>query len=210
MPGGLPRAIVAPVRQLDSKEDTMRTNHRTAPWLIAAAAGLAALAAATVLLNSPKTQAAGTAGTVVSTAKTSLGRILVNSRGHTLYLFGKDRNGKSACTGMCSTFWPPLIAAGKPRAGAGTRASLLGTTRRADGRRQVTYNHHPLYTFVKDKRKGQTNGEGLSAFGAKWYAVSPAGARVLRQPAGNGIPQHNGGDHDADNNGGPSDGDGNI
>jgi predicted lipoprotein with Yx(FWY)xxD motif len=199
----------------------MRTNHRTAraltaPWLIAAAAALAVIAAATFLLNPPKTRAADTAGTVVSTAKTSLGRILVNSRGHTLYLFGKDKNGKSACAGMCATFWPPLIAAGKPVAGAGTRASLLGTTRRADGRRQVTYNRHPLYTFVKDKRKGQTNGEGLSAFGAKWYAVSPAGARVLRHatvappPPANGIPQNNGGDHDSDNNGGPSDGDGNI
>jgi len=80
----------------------------------------------------------------------------------------------------------------------------------------VTYNHHPLYTFVKDKRKGQTNGEGLSAFGAKWYAVSPTGARVVRHatvappPPANGIPQNNGGDHDSDNNGGPSDGDGNI
>jgi predicted lipoprotein with Yx(FWY)xxD motif len=218
MPSGLPQAIVAPVRQLDCKEDTMRTNHRTAPaltapWLIAAAAALAALAAAAFLLNAPKTEAAGTAGTVVSTAKTSLGRILVNSRGHTLYLFARDTNGKSHCTGMCATFWPPLIASGKPRAASGVKASLLGTTRRADGRRQVTYNHHPLYTFVKDKRTGQTNGEGLNAFGAKWYAVSPAGAKVVRKvapPAGNGIPQNNGGDHDSDNNGGPSDGDGNI
>ena len=182
--------------------------------LIATAAALAALAAVAFLLLRPATgNAAQASGAIVSTAKTSLGRILVNSSGHTLYLFGKDRNGKSACAGMCATFWPPLIAAGKPSAGAGTRASLLGTTRRADGRRQVTYNHHPLYTFVKDKRKGQTNGEGLNAFGAKWYAVSPAGARVVRKvapPAGNGIPQNNGGDHDSDNNGGPSDGDGNI
>ena len=184
----------------------------TSPWLVATAAVLGMLAVLAFLLLRPAASnaAPATARTVVKTAQTGLGRILVNSRGHTLYLFRKDRNGKSACAGMCATFWPPLIAAGKPRAGAGTRASLLGTTRRADGRRQVTYNHHPLYTFVKDKRKGQTNGEGLSAFGAKWYAVSPAGARVLRQPAGNGIPQNNGGDHDADNNGGPSDGDGNI
>ena len=198
----------------------MRTTHRfsaalTRPWLIAAAA-LATLTTMIFLLHPPATHADPASGTVVSTAKTSLGRILVNSRGHTLYLFGKDKNGKSACTGMCATFWPPLIAAGKPLAGAGARASLLGTTKRADGRRQVTYNHHPLYTFVKDKRKGQTAGEGLSAFGAKWYAVSPAGARVVRHatvappPPANGIPQNNGGDHDSDNNGGPSDGDGNI
>jgi predicted lipoprotein with Yx(FWY)xxD motif len=191
MPGGLPQAIVAPVRQLDSKENTMRTNHRTAPaltapWLIAAAAALAALAAAIYLLNPPKTEAAGTAGTVVSTATSHLGRILVNSRGHTLYLFGKDKNGKSSCSGMCASFWPPLITAGKPRAGTGAKASLLGTTKRADGRLQVTYNHHPLYTFKKDTKKGQTNGEGLSAFGATWYAVSPAGARVVKSGGGGG------------------------
>ena len=61
---------------------------------------------------------------------------------------------------------------------AGAKASLLGTTKRADGRLQVTYNHHPLYTFVKDTRKGQTNGEEVDAFGAEWYALSPAGTKV--------------------------------
>ena len=73
---------------------------------------------------------------------------------------------------------PPLITSGKPVATAGARASLLGTIRRADGRLQVTYNHHPLYAFVKDTRKGQTNGEAVNAFGANWYAVSAAGAKV--------------------------------
>jgi predicted lipoprotein with Yx(FWY)xxD motif len=198
----------------------MRTNHRTAPalatWLIAGAAALAALAAAIFLLHPPKTEAAGTAGTVVSTASTSLGRIVVNSGGRTLYVFSKDKNNKSACAGMCAKFWPPLIAAGKPRASAGARASLLGTTKRADGRMQVTYNRRPLYTFVKDTKKGQTRGEGLTAFGGQWNAVSPAGSRVERQakakpkPVQSGIPQNNGGDGDSDNNGGPSDGDGNI
>lgn len=192
----------------------MQTSHRfsvalTRTWLIGAAA-LATLAVAIFLLHAPATHAAPAGSTVVSTAKTGLGRILVNSRGHTLYLFGKDRSGKSACSGKCATFWPPLIANGKTRVGGGAKASLIGSIKRADGRRQVTYNHHPLYTFVKDTKKGQTQGEGFTAFGAKWYAVSPAGARVLSRPAGNGIPQHNGGDHDADNNGGPSDGDGNI
>jgi predicted lipoprotein with Yx(FWY)xxD motif len=178
--------------------------------LIVAAAALAVLAAAIFLLNPPKLHASASSGTVVSTAKTSLGRILVNSRGHTLYLFRKDRNGNSSCSGQCASFWPPLIASRKPAVGGGAKASLIGTIKRADGRRQVTYNHHPLYTFVKDKSKGQTRGEGLSAFGSKWYAVSAAGAKVLPRPVGNGIPQNNGGDHDSDNNGGPSDGDGNI
>lgn len=162
----------------------MQTNHRgTAraladPWLIAAAAALIALAAAFFLLNPPKLQAAGTSGTVVSTAKTSLGRILVDSSGRTLYLFGKDAKGKSACSGKCASFWPPLIASGTPRAAGGAKASLLGTSKRADGRRQVTYNHHPLYRFAQDAKKGQTHGEGLVAFGGHWYVVSPAGAAI--------------------------------
>ena len=114
----------------------------------------------------------------VAAASSPLGRILVDGRGHTLYLFAKDKNGKSSCVGQCATFWPPLITSGKPRAAAGTKASLLGTTRRADGRLQVTYNHHPLYSFVKDTRKGLTNGEEVTAFGGEWYAVSATGATV--------------------------------
>jgi predicted lipoprotein with Yx(FWY)xxD motif len=148
--------------------------------LIASAAVLGALAVVAFLLLHPSASNAAAKGPVVSTASTSLGRVLVNSQGHTLYLFGKDKNGKSACVGMCAKFWPPLIATGKPAAGSGAKASLLGTTRRADGRLQVTYNHHPLYTFVKDTSKGQTNGEGVIAFGAQWGAVSPVGARVAK------------------------------
>jgi predicted lipoprotein with Yx(FWY)xxD motif len=188
------------------------------PRMIVAAAAVAALAAASFALHPPVTHAAQAKGSAVSTAKTSLGRIIVNSNGRTLYLFEKDRNGKSACSGQCAVFWPPLITSGKPGVTGGARASLIGTTRRADGRLQVTYNHHPLYTFVKDKKAGQTNGEGVNAFGAAWDAISPAGARIDKKtsgaaatpPAKNAIPQNNGGDGDSDNNGGPSDGDGNI
>ena len=117
-------------------------------------------------------------GTKVAVAGTALGKVLADGRGHTLYLFAKDRAGKSSCTGKCAAFWPPLIAAGKPRAAAGAKASLLGTTKRADGRLQITYNHHPLYTFVKDTKRGQTNGEEVDAFGAEWYAVTAGGAKV--------------------------------
>jgi predicted lipoprotein with Yx(FWY)xxD motif len=122
--------------------------------------------------------AAGHTGARVSAAQSGLGQILVDGRGHTLYLFLKDRAGKSACNALCARYWPPLITSGKPVAGSGAKASLLGTVRRADGRLQVTYNRHPLYTFVQDTRKGQTNGEGLDEFGAEWYAVSRAGAKV--------------------------------
>jgi predicted lipoprotein with Yx(FWY)xxD motif len=155
----------------------MLTIHRSRR-AIASAAILGALACAVV--PAAASHAAGTKGPVVSTATTSLGRILVDSRGHTLYLFGKDKNGKSACSGACATAWPPLIATAKPRAGSGAEASRLGTTKRADGRLQVTYNHHPVYTFIKDTKKGQTNGEGLTAFGGTWDALSASGAKVAK------------------------------
>jgi len=150
---------------------------------IVAAAAVAALAATIFVLHPPATHAAQSKGAVVSTAKTSLGRIIVNANGRTLYVFEKDRNGKSACAGQCAVFWPPLITSGKPVVTGGAKASLIGTTRRADGRLQVTYNHHPLYTFVKDTKAGQTNGEGVSAFGAVWDAVSPAGAKIVKPNA---------------------------
>ena len=122
-------------------------------------------------------------GAKVSVANSALGRVLVDGHGHTLYLFAKDKQGKSTCTGKCAAFWPPLLASGKTLASAGAKAALLGTTRRADGRLQVTYRNHPLYTFAKDVRRGETNGEEVDAFGAEWYAVSAAGARVERADA---------------------------
>lgn len=129
---------------------------------------------------------AGTAGTSMTRAsvslhKTKLGLILVNAKGHTLYLFRKDRNGKSACSASCATFWPPLLSR-KPTAGPGVKRSLLGTTRRSNGSLQVTYNKHPLYAFSLDKRAGQTKGEGNLAFGAKWYAVSARGTAIVKAP----------------------------
>jgi predicted lipoprotein with Yx(FWY)xxD motif len=128
--------------------------------------------------------ASGKSGTV-SLRKTSLGMILVSSKGRTLYLFAKDRTAKSSCTGMCATYWPPLVSAAKPTAGSGVKAALLGRTRRSNGAMQVTYNKHPLYTFSLDKASGQVTGEGKLAFGAKWYGVSARGTAVTKTaPAG--------------------------
>ncbi len=114
----------------------------------------------------------------VRVANTQLGKILVDSKGRTLYLFTKDSTKKSACSGMCATFWPPLKAGGNPTAGRGARASLVGTIKRSDGTSQVTYHGHPLYRFLKDTKRGAINGEGVTAFGGSWFAVSPAGNRV--------------------------------
>jgi predicted lipoprotein with Yx(FWY)xxD motif len=142
-------------------------------------AGVIAAVSLTVGLSAASASSHST-GTKVGLASTGLGRILVDGRGHTLYLFAKDTPGRSTCTGGCAAFWPPLIASGRPAATAGAKASLLGTTRRADGRLQVTYDRHPVYAFVKDVRRGQTNGEEINAFGGEWYALSPAGTKVER------------------------------
>jgi predicted lipoprotein with Yx(FWY)xxD motif len=126
----------------------------------------------------PKSAAATRHVPTVRAAKTRLGKVLVDSRGHTLYLFKKDSGSKSSCSGACATAWPPLRASGKTTVGGGAKASLVGKTRRSDGKSQVTYNRHPLYTFIKDTKSGDTNGEGLTAFGGHWFAVSPAGKQV--------------------------------
>ena len=119
-------------------------------------------------------------GTTVKIAKTPLGRILVDGKGITLYDFVPDRNRTSSCYGACAALWPALIAKGKPHAGTGVRASLLGTTRRKDGKLEVTYDHHPLYYYVADRKPGQTTGQGLNQFGGPWWVLSPAGKEIHR------------------------------
>jgi predicted lipoprotein with Yx(FWY)xxD motif len=117
-------------------------------------------------------------GALVALGKTGLGKVLVDARGRTLYLFDKDRHGRSACSGACARYWPPLVSSAKPRAGKGVRASLLGVTKRADGKRQVTYAGHPLYTYIGDGHAGQTTGEGLTDFGATWDALAASGHAI--------------------------------
>jgi predicted lipoprotein with Yx(FWY)xxD motif len=82
------------------------------------------------------------------------------------------------CTGACAANWPPLLTHGAPLAGPGTLTTLLGTTNRADGTVQVTYNGHPLYYFVGDRAPGQTNGEALNAFGDDWYVLGADGDKI--------------------------------
>jgi predicted lipoprotein with Yx(FWY)xxD motif len=114
----------------------------------------------------------------VGVRRSALGRIIVDGKGRTLYLFEKDKKRRSACYGQCATYWPPLLTRGKPVARAGAKQMLLGTTRRTNGSRQVTYAGHPLYRFVQDRKPGQTNGEGSQAFGGGWDALSPAGKKI--------------------------------
>jgi predicted lipoprotein with Yx(FWY)xxD motif len=132
----------------------------------------------------PKTSTGASA--TLGVASSSLGSILVNSTGRTLYLFKADVGAKSACTGACATAWPPLLATAKPTAGTGLTASKLATITRSDGTQQVTYNGHPVYLFINDKKPGQTTGQGVTAFGAAWYALTPAGNQISTQPTTSG------------------------
>ena len=141
---------------------------------LGATMAVAAIAAALALAGGT------TGGTRVHIAKTRLGRILVDSRGITLYDFVKDKGKTSVCYGACAALWPPLITHGKPVAGPGVRASLLGTTKRKDGKLEVTYGGHPLYYFVTDRKPGQTTGQGVNQFGGPWWVLSAAGKEIHR------------------------------
>ena len=118
---------------------------------------------------------AGTSSTVVSTKQTSLGTVLVNGSGQTLYLDTGDKPPHFACTGSCLKAWPPLKAVGTVKATGSAKASLLGTTKGPSGK-VVTYHGHPLYTFASDKKSNPTSGEGQNGF----YAVSTAGNKVTK------------------------------
>jgi predicted lipoprotein with Yx(FWY)xxD motif len=126
----------------------------------------------------------GSSSPTLSAADTSLGKVLVNSSGRTVYDFAKDTGSKSMCAGGCAAEWPPVTTSGKPTVGDGLTKSMVGTTRRSDGKTQVTYNGHPLYTFSGDTKAGDTNGQGLDDFGGKWWALSPSGADVTAMGSG--------------------------
>jgi predicted lipoprotein with Yx(FWY)xxD motif len=147
-------------------------------FIAAAALSGAVLVAAALGDTSTASPEQPSKGALIALGKTSLGKVLVDARGRTLYLFEKDKRGRSACYGACATYWPPLVSSAKPRAARGVRASLLGLTKRTDGQRQVTYAGHPLYTFSLDRRAGQTSGQGLTDFGGSWNAVAASGRAV--------------------------------
>ena len=124
---------------------------------------------------------AATSTSTISLRTTAVGKVLVAANGRTLYLFTADKGKKSTCYGQCAGYWPPLFAA-KPTAGAGVKASLLGTTKRKDGKLQVTYAGHPLYFFAQDKKTGQVNGQGFVHFGGSWWVDSAAGMKITSKP----------------------------
>ena len=128
---------------------------------------------ATTEAPTSSTTAAAASGATVAVADTGLGKVLVDGKGMTLYLFEPDTAAASACTDTCAQTWPPLT--GTATAGTGADSSKLGTAPRDGGAQQVTYNGHRLYTFSGDSKPGDTKGNKI---GDKWYAVTPAGEAV--------------------------------
>ena len=142
---------------------------------------LAVVLAAVVATGSAVAATRG--GTTVTLHKTSLGKVLAASNGMTLYLFAADTRTKSNCDAACAAYWPPVTTKGKPVAGPGLKASLLGTIHRG-AKLQVTYAGHPLYRFALDTRIGQTGGENRNDFGGHWFVLNSAGKKVAPTSGG--------------------------
>ena len=155
-----------------------------APLLVAALAGCGSAGSAygnnATAASTPPTAAAAAKGRALAVHSTSLGKILVDSKGMTLYYFEKDKkgSGKSACSGACASAWPPLTTSEAAKVMGGAQVSQLGTIKRSDGTTQVTYASWPLYTFVEDKKPGEDNGTDSKAFGASWYPLHPNGEKA--------------------------------
>lgn len=124
----------------------------------------------------------GPADEVKTGAVSGLGEVLVDGRGLTVYLFAADHRGApSTCVSLCAVQWPPLTlqpGTGAPIAGPGIKSALLGTSIRADGSTQITYNGWPLYTWPQDTAPGQATGQALTNLGGRWYVVNAAGSAV--------------------------------
>ena len=149
-----------------------------AAGLLAAACGTAA--GSTTAGSAPSgTPASGsTTATVIESHAGSAASFLTNSSGRAVYLWAADSMNKSMCSGACAQAWPPVTSMGQVTAAHGAKAADLGTITRSDGTKQVTYLGHPLYYFAGDSGPGQTNGQGSDSFGAKWWLVTPAGAKI--------------------------------
>ena len=168
--------------------------------VIAAGIALAASACSSSLSSNGSTQApvassaaaqpsspAAAASAASSMAATTIGlqsasgiddKFLADGQGRALYLFEADKGSTSTCTGACAAAWPPVTASAMPMAGGGVSQSMLGTTKRADGTEQLTYNGHPLYYFSADTGSGMAKGQGVKAFGSDWDVVNAKGSKI--------------------------------
>jgi predicted lipoprotein with Yx(FWY)xxD motif len=131
-----------------------------------------------LLALAPTAMSRESAAPTLTVKSSSFGRVLFDGRGFVLYAFTRDKNGRSACYGACAKAWPVYYATGTLRAGTGIKRSLLGTTKRRDGRRQITYAGRPLYFYVGDTKAGQIRCQNVVEFGGTWLIVRPSGKLV--------------------------------
>jgi predicted lipoprotein with Yx(FWY)xxD motif len=155
----------------------------TAPLLAACGSSTNNTASAS---GSGSTTQSSSAATVRTASVSGLGRILVGPGGRTIYLFQRDTGPTSTCSGACLAQWPAVTTHDATHAAGGASAGKLGVTKRSDGTMQVTYAGHPLYYYAGDSSAGDANGQGLDAYGAKWYAMAPSGTAITRQASGDG------------------------
>ena len=120
--------------------------------------------------------AAAATGTEIVVRGSEFGRMLFDSGRQAIYVFERDGRNRSRCHGRCAKLWPPVYTKGRPRAGQGVRESLLGTIKRRDGRRQVTYAGRPLYYYAHE-RPGQVLCHNVNLNGGLWWVVGPDGRR---------------------------------
>ena len=160
---------------MNARATTTTATKKTKLAVLVTLVAAGALAAATAALASTEKSSS------ISLRTTKVGKVLAAANGRTLYLFTAERGKKSACYGQCAAYWPPLIAQ-TPTAGTGLKASLVGTTKRKDGRLQVTYGGHPLYFFGEDEKAGDVNGQGFVHFGGAWWVVSAAAKKITVKP----------------------------
>ena len=159
---------------------TRRTSLRIG--VIAAVAAAVAVSAAVWSGTGAASARHQTKAPTVTTRKVGkYGVILVNSKGLTLYMFVPDKRKKVTCKGSCAVIWPylKLKSGQKPTAGGAAKKSLLGTYKVAGGL-VVSYNRWPLYTYITDKKPGQTTGQGVDNSGGLWYVLSPSG-KVIKK-----------------------------
>jgi predicted lipoprotein with Yx(FWY)xxD motif len=116
-------------------------------------------------------------GATIKVVDSQFGRVIADRRGEAFYLFDKEKSKRSRCYGECAVAWPPVLTKGKPRAGTGADADLLGTTKRRNGKLQATYNGHPLY-YYKDDDPGRILCHNVDEFGGLWLVVNPRGEAV--------------------------------
>ncbi|UUY02052.1 hypothetical protein LRS13_15160 [Svornostia abyssi] len=133
-------------------------------------------AAPTAETTTATTAAAKPTGKAITTGSSEFGTMLFDTKKQAIYIFENDEKGKSNCYGECARAWPPVYTKGKPRARGDVKASLLGTTRRRDGRLQVTYNGQPLYYYVNEG-PGEVRCHNVFLNGGLWWVVGPNGKR---------------------------------